>query len=114
MPRLKHVLTEEVHLHYTKVTGAIKGDDFELQRAAFSSLAQDLGIHQLLPYFLRSIYEEVKLSNQDLPLLFLLMQACRCLLTNQNVYVEIYVRGRARTCVLDESKPVIVVMCGKA
>ena len=81
-PRVKHVLTEEVQLYYTKVTEAIKGDDFELQRAAFSSLAQDPGIHQLLPYFSRFIYEEVKHSNHDLSLLFSLMQACRCLLTN--------------------------------
>ena len=87
---------------------------FGLQHAAFSSLAEDPGIHHLMPYFSRFIYEEVKHSNHDLSLLFSLMQACRCLLTNHNVHVEIYVRGRAQTCVLDESKPVIVVMCGDA
>uniref|UniRef100_M4BHA3 TATA box binding protein associated factor (TAF) histone-like fold domain-containing protein n=1 Tax=Hyaloperonospora arabidopsidis (strain Emoy2) TaxID=559515 RepID=M4BHA3_HYAAE len=58
-PRVKHVLTEEMQLYYTKVTEAVKGDNFELQRAAFTSLAQDPGIHQLLPYFSRFIYEEL-------------------------------------------------------
>ena len=102
-PLVKHMLTEKMQLYYTKVTEVIKGDDFELQRAAFSTLVQDPGIHQLLPNFSRFIYEEVKHSNHDLSLLFSLMQACRYLLTNQNVYVKIYVRGRARSCVLDES-----------
>jgi transcription initiation factor TFIID subunit 6 len=92
-PRVKHVLTEEMQLYYTKVTDAVKSDDFELQRAAFASLAQDPGIHQLLPYFSRFIYEEVKHSNHDLSLLFSLMRACRCLLVNQNLHVELYVRG---------------------
>ena len=108
------MLTEEMQLYYTKVIDAIKADDFELQRAAFSSLAQDPGIHQLLPYFSQFIYVEVKHSNHNLPLLFSLMWACRCLLTNQNLHVELYVRDRARICVLDNPKPVIVVMCGDA
>ncbi|RLN72345.1 hypothetical protein BBJ28_00009819 [Nothophytophthora sp. Chile5] len=90
-PLVKHVLTEEMQLYYTKVTEAVKSDDFELQRAAFSSLARDPGIHQLLPYFSRFIYEEVKHSNHDLSLLFSLMRACRCLLVNQNLHVELYV-----------------------
>lgn len=90
-PRVKHILTEEMQLYYAKVTEAVKSDDFELQRAALTSLAQDPGIHQLLPYFSRFIYEEVKHSNHDLSLLFPLMRACRCLLVNQSLHVELYV-----------------------
>lgn len=59
-PLVKHVLTEEMQLYYTKVTEAIKSDDFERQRVALSTLAKDPGIHQLLPYFSRFIYEEVR------------------------------------------------------
>lgn len=59
-PLVKHVLTEEMQLYYTKVTDAVKSDDFALQRAAFASLARDPGIHQLLPYLSRFIYEEVR------------------------------------------------------
>ncbi|OWZ16660.1 Transcription initiation factor TFIID subunit 6 [Phytophthora megakarya] len=101
--RVKHVLTEEMQLYYTKVTDAVKCDDYELQRAAFSSLAQDPGIHQLLPYFSRFIYEEVKHSNHDLSLLFSLMRACRCLLVNQSLHVELYLHQlipAILTCVL--------------
>ena len=58
-PQVKHMLTAEIQLYNTKVTEAITIDDFKLQRAAFSSLAQDPGIHQLMPYFLRFIYVEV-------------------------------------------------------
>ncbi|RLN21581.1 hypothetical protein BBI17_006990 [Phytophthora kernoviae] len=102
-PRVKHVLTEEMQLYYTKVTDAVKSDDFELQRAAFTSLAQDPGIHQLLPYFSRFLYEEVKHSNHDLSLLSSLMRACRCLLVNQNLHVELYLHQlipAILTCVL--------------
>ncbi|KAI9995105.1 hypothetical protein PInf_012149 [Phytophthora infestans] len=102
-PRVKHVLTEEMQLYYTKVTEAVKSDDFELQRAALTSLAQDPGIHQLLPYFSRFIYEEVKHSNHDLSLLFSLMRACRCLLVNQSLHVELYLHQlipAILTCVL--------------
>lgn len=60
-PLVKHVLSEEMQLYYTKVTDAVKSDDFALQRAAFASLARDPGIHQLLPYLSRFIYEEVRL-----------------------------------------------------
>ncbi|RLN89885.1 hypothetical protein BBJ28_00005954 [Nothophytophthora sp. Chile5] len=98
-PLVKHVLTEEMQLYYTKVTEAVKSDDFELQRAAFSSLARDPGIHQLLPYFSRFIYEEVKHSNHDLSLLFSLMRACRCLLVNQNLHLHQLIPA-ILTCVL--------------
>lgn len=112
-PLVKHVLTEEMQLYYTKVTDAVKSADFSLQRAAFASLAGDPGIHQLLPYLSRFIYEEVgcrclasfmlsgggvtcgvgqvKHSNRDLALLTSLMRMCRCLLANQDLRVELYV-----------------------
>lgn len=96
-PLVKHVLTEEMQLFYTKVTEAVKSDDFELQRAAFTSLARDPGIHQLLPYFARFIYEEVKHSNHHLALLYSLMRVCRCLLVNPSVHVELYVSRSARS-----------------
>jgi transcription initiation factor TFIID subunit 6 len=93
-PLVRHVLTEEMQLYYTRVTEAVKtgGVDYELQRAAFASLARDPGIQQLLPYFSRFIYEEVKHSNNDLALLFSLMRVCRCLLVNQSLRIELYVR----------------------
>lgn len=59
-PLVKHVLTEEMQLYYTNITEAVKSDEFESQRAAFTSLANDPGIHQLLPYFSRFVYEEVR------------------------------------------------------
>lgn len=91
-PLVKHVLTEEMQLYYTNITEAVKSDEFEAQRAAFTSLANDPGIHQLLPYFARFVYEEVKHSSHDLALLFALMRVCRCLLVNQHLRVELYVR----------------------
>ncbi|TYZ67839.1 hypothetical protein PybrP1_004919, partial [[Pythium] brassicae (nom. inval.)] len=102
-PLVKHVLTEEMQLYYTNITEALKSDDFDAQRAAFTSLANDPGIHQLLPYFSRFVYEEVKHSSHDLSLLYSLMRVCRCLLVNQHLRVELYLHQllpAILTCVL--------------
>lgn len=105
-PLVKHVLTEEMQLYYTKVTEAIKNPSgLELQRATFASLANDPGISQLLPYFARFVYEEVKHSNNDLQLLFSLMRVCRCLLANPSLRIELYLHQllpAIMTCVLSK------------
>ncbi|GLD94587.1 hypothetical protein PINS_up003198 [Pythium insidiosum] len=104
-PLVKHVLTEEMQLYYTKITDAIKGDNFETQRAALSSLARDPGIHQLLPYLARFVYDEVKHSDHELPLLLSLMRVCRCLLVNPHLKIELYLHQllpALLTCVLGQ------------
>lgn len=102
-PLVKHVLTEEMQLYYTKVTEAVKSEDYELHRAAFASLTNDPGVHQLLPYLSKFIYEEVKHSNRELSLLYSLMRMCRCLLMNQHLRIELYLHQllpAILTCVL--------------
>ncbi|CCI40729.1 unnamed protein product [Albugo candida] len=90
-PLVKHVLTEEMQVFYSKLTEAIKQQtDLELQRAAFHSISQDPGMRQLLPYVSRFVYQEVKNSNRDLAILVSLMRVCRCLLVNPHLRIELY------------------------
>ncbi|KAF0699684.1 Aste57867_9761 [Aphanomyces stellatus] len=103
-PLVKHVLTDEMQLYYEKVTEAIKADDFNRQQAAFASLTKDPGLHQLLPYFSKFIYDEVKNSQRDLVLLTSILRMARCLLSNQSLRIELYLEQlipSILTCVLN-------------
>ncbi|RHY30960.1 hypothetical protein DYB32_003889 [Aphanomyces invadans] len=105
-PLVKHVLTDEMQLYFEKVTDAIKSDEFHRQQAAFISLTKDPGLHQLLPYFSKFIYDQVKTSQRDLTLLTAILRMARCLLSNTSLRIELYVRleqliPSILTCVLN-------------
>ncbi|KDO28746.1 hypothetical protein SPRG_19960 [Saprolegnia parasitica CBS 223.65] len=104
-PLVKHVLTDEMQLYYTKVTDAVKSDDFARQQAAYTSLSHDPGLHQLMPYFSRFIYEEVKHSNHDLALLSSVLRMARALLHNVGLRIELYLQQMIPailTCILNK------------
>ncbi|RHY91987.1 hypothetical protein DYB35_001372 [Aphanomyces astaci] len=90
-PLVKHVLTDEMQLYFDKVTDAIKSDEYARQHAAYASLTKDPGLHQLLPYFSKFIYDEVKHSQRDLTLLTAILRMARCLLSNSSLRIELYV-----------------------
>ncbi|KAH9093789.1 hypothetical protein Ae201684P_016411 [Aphanomyces euteiches] len=103
-PLVKHVLTDEMQLYYDKVTEAIKGGDFNRQQAAYVSLGKDPGLHQLLPYFSKFIYDEVKNSQRDLVLLSSILRMARSLLSNESLRIELYLEQlipSILTCVLN-------------
>ncbi|OQS05221.1 transcription initiation factor TFIID subunit 6 [Thraustotheca clavata] len=104
-PLVKHVLTDEMQLYYTKVTDAVKSDDFVRQQAAYNSLSNDPGLHQVMPYFSRFIYEEVKHSNHDLPLISSVLRMARALLHNVGLRIELYLHQMIPailTCILNK------------
>ncbi|ETV98945.1 hypothetical protein, variant 1 [Aphanomyces invadans] len=103
-PLVKHVLTDEMQLYFEKVTDAIKSDEFHRQQAAFISLTKDPGLHQLLPYFSKFIYDQVKTSQRDLTLLTAILRMARCLLSNTSLRIELYLEQlipSILTCVLN-------------
>ncbi|KAI5305318.1 Non-classical phosphatidylinositol transfer protein (PITP), partial [Ascosphaera pollenicola] len=72
-PLVKHILSKELQLYFEKVCAAIldeTNDDFRL--SALSSLREDPGLHQLVPYFVQFISEKVTHGLKDL---FILTQA---------------------------------------
>lgn len=88
---VKHVLSQELQLYYEKTTEAILTGDEKLQNVVYISLAEDPGLHQLIPYLTQFISEQVALHLRKLPLLLSLMRTLRALLKNPHLQVELYV-----------------------
>ena len=80
VPAVKHVLSRELQLYHDSVTDAlIKGTTVQ-REAALKSLAEDAGLHQLVPYLTRFVADKVTHNLRNLELLRALMQAVRPLL----------------------------------
>lgn len=75
--------------YYEKITEAIKGDNKELRDAALGSLANDPGLHQLVPYFCQFIADEVTKNIKKTRLLYSLMQMIKALLDSPHIRISI-------------------------
>eukprot|EP01083_Nonionella_stella_P272627 924635_1 len=92
-PVVKHVLTKEQQMYYEKVTEAVKAvNDKELQDIAFKSLRSDAGLHQLVPYLVRFVPNEVNKNLTNLPVLKSLLRMSECLLKSPHIDVEPYLQ----------------------
>lgn len=60
-PLVKHVLSKELQMYYERITSAVLSQDEVLRATAISSLQNDPGLHQLLPYFVQLVAEKVKI-----------------------------------------------------
>ncbi|KAL1922676.1 uncharacterized protein VTP21DRAFT_10215 [Calcarisporiella thermophila] len=103
-PLVKHVLSKELQVYYTKITDAILGageesDDAEdirdggreaLRLQALESLRQDPGLHQLVPYFAQFVAEKVTQNMRKLRVLRAMLQMVKALLDNPHVFIEPY------------------------
>lgn len=89
-PRVKHILGKELQLYYEHVTAAIIGNDVAQREACLTSVAEEPGLAQLLPYFTLFIRDSVKKSLKNLPVLFSLMRLARALLVNPTFQIELY------------------------
>lgn len=59
-PLVKHVLSKELQMYYERITSAVLSQDEILRATAISSLQNDPGLHQLLPYFVQLVAEKVR------------------------------------------------------
>ena len=53
-------MSQELQLYYEKTTEAILAGDEKLQNVVYTSLAEDPGLHQLVPYLTQFISEQVR------------------------------------------------------
>lgn len=91
-PLVKHILSKELQLYFEKVCSAIldeTNDDFRL--SALSSLREDPGLHQLVPYFVQFISEKVTHGLKDLFILTQAMYMTESLIENKALYIDPYV-----------------------
>ncbi|RKP27529.1 hypothetical protein SYNPS1DRAFT_26810 [Syncephalis pseudoplumigaleata] len=108
-PAVKHVLSREMRMYYERVMTAIFPDDdmlvenvavtarpttemdrLRLREAALTSLAEDPGLHQLLPYIIQYVLDKMTHSLQQLDVLVASLSTLNSLLSNDNLFVEPY------------------------
>jgi transcription initiation factor TFIID subunit 6 len=91
-PLVKHVLSKELQLYFEKVCNAFLEESSEEYRtSAYSSLREDPGLHQLVPYFVQFISEKVTHGLKDIFVLTQVMHMAEALVQNKSLYVDPYV-----------------------
>ena len=91
-PLVKHVVPKELQLYFEKVCNAFLDESSEDYRtSAYSSLKEDPGLHQLVPYFVQFISEKVTHSLKDIFVLTQVMHMVEALIQNKSLYVDPYV-----------------------
>lgn len=88
---VKHVISKELQLYFERINSAILDEQNEgLRSAALSSLRQDSGLHQLLPYFVSLVAEKITHNLKHLFTLNMMMQVTWALFDNPNLFIEPY------------------------
>jgi len=87
---VQNMLSKELRIYYEKLTESVVSSDKSLQQAVFDSLKQDPGIHQLVPYFVKFIIENVTKNRKNLQILWSVMKMIGSLLENTHIYMEPY------------------------
>lgn len=110
---VKHDVTRELQLYYEKVTGLLESlakrldeepeteedsapgssedrNNRHLLRAVLASLANDPGLHPLIPYFTSYITKKVEKSLKSLLMLSVILKVIRCLIVNVHIHIELY------------------------
>ncbi|KAK5111335.1 hypothetical protein LTR62_005175 [Meristemomyces frigidus] len=93
-PLVKHVLSKELQLYFSRISTAIldrTNDDY--RSAAFASLRTDTGLHQLIPYFVQFVADKVTHNLKSIFVLTQSMQLIAALLENQSLYLAPYIPG---------------------
>ncbi|KAG5461804.1 MAG: hypothetical protein BJ554DRAFT_5951 [Olpidium bornovanus] len=94
-PLVKHVLSKELQLYYERVSQAVLSRDDILRGFALTSLSQDPGLHQLVPYFVQFVAEKITRNLKDTFILDCILDMLQAMLNNSNLFIEPYVRQQA-------------------
>ncbi|AET38022.1 TATA-binding protein-associated factor TAF6 Ecym_2276 [Eremothecium cymbalariae DBVPG len=97
-PLVKHVLSKELQIYFNKVVSALTSKDQNLnaqhmKAAALTSLKSDTGLHQLIPYFIQFIAEQITHNLSDLDLLTTMLEMIYSLLSKQSVFLDPYIHS---------------------
>ncbi len=94
-PAVKHVISKELILYFDKIQAAILDDDpdeekIRLRAAALESVRADPGLHQLLPYFVTFITNQVTHRLDDVFVLRQMMELASAIILNPNLFLDPY------------------------
>lgn len=95
-PLVKHVLSKELKLYFDKVVEVLISSDpgkEELREAALSSLRTDPGLHQLVPYFIQFVAEQITNQLRNIDLLITMLDVISALYDNKTIFLSPYVHA---------------------
>ncbi|GEQ68614.1 hypothetical protein JCM33374_g2282 [Metschnikowia sp. JCM 33374] len=95
-PLVKHVLSKELKLYFDKVVEVLISTDPEketLREAALSSLRTDPGLHQLVPYFIQFVAEQITNQLRNLDILITMLDVISALYDNKTIFLAPYVHS---------------------
>lgn len=103
-PLVKHVLSKELQIYFDKIIGVLTAKEQpenpaandklqHMKAAALASLRTDSGLHQLVPYFIQFIAEQITHNLSDLTLLTTILEMIYSLLSNQSIFLEPYIHS---------------------
>ncbi|KAK0652597.1 hypothetical protein B0T16DRAFT_454952 [Cercophora newfieldiana] len=94
-PSVKHVISKELILYFDKIQAAVLDDDPDdektrLRAAALASVRSDPGLHQLIPYFVTFITNQVTHRLDDLFVLRQMMELAEAVIQNPSLFLDPY------------------------
>ncbi|OTA91506.1 hypothetical protein M434DRAFT_342674 [Hypoxylon sp. CO27-5] len=107
-PAVKHVVSQELILYFEKIQACLMDDseDVEVQRlreAALESVSSEPSIHQLIPYFVNFISNQVAHNLHDIFVLRQMMELTNALISNDYLYLAPYassLSSAVQTCLM--------------
>ena len=99
-------LSREMQYYYTSTTNAIRGQDMAYLPGIFKSFSRDSGLQDLIPYYCRFVFQEVRSPERSLPLLLCLMKAVGAFVRNPHVQLQYHlhqIMPAVFTCVVGAS-----------
>ena len=104
LPRL---LSEELQFYFTRITLAIeRSNDVSQQDAALSSIQNDAGIQELIPFFSRFVTTQILSNVNNVEYCRLLIRFCDALFDNTHVHLELHLHQMLPaiiTCIVGKS-----------
>lgn len=95
-PLVKHVLSKELKLYFDKVVEVLVSSDIEkenLKYAALHSLKTDPGLHQLVPYFIQFVAEQITNQLRNIEILSTMLEVISALADNKTIFLDPYVHA---------------------
>ncbi len=95
-PLVKHVLSKELQLYFDRVVSALTSpnpNDEHLKQAAVTSLKQDTGLHQLVPYLIQFVSEKITHNLKTTDMLMTILSVINALLSNKTIFIEPYIHS---------------------
>lgn len=95
-PLVKHVLSKELKLYFDKVVEVLvltAPEKESLREAALSSLRTDPGLHQLVPYFIQFVAEQITNHLRNIDILITMLDVISALYDNKTIFLAPYVHA---------------------